>query len=115
MYRLIVESLLGLRLVTSSEGATLMLAPCLPSDWPGCAIEYRYLATTYAIEMIQTPGASDAMDVLLDGERQPDSALPLRDDGQTHRVVVRLPSAASSATSPAIAAPTARSLSAPKV
>jgi cyclic beta-1,2-glucan synthetase len=35
MYRLVVESLLGLRL----EGATLHIAPCLPADWPSLTIQ----------------------------------------------------------------------------
>ena len=38
MYRLIVESLLGLRL----EGDKLRLAPCLPASWPGFKLRYRY-------------------------------------------------------------------------
>ena len=34
MYRLLLESLLGLRL----EGERLHVAPCLPAEWPGFAI-----------------------------------------------------------------------------
>jgi cyclic beta-1,2-glucan glucanotransferase len=38
MYRLIAESLLGLRL----EVDKLQFMPCLPSDWPGLTMYYRY-------------------------------------------------------------------------
>jgi cyclic beta-1,2-glucan synthetase len=45
MYRLIVESLLGLRL----EGETLHIEPCLPADWDGFKLSYRYRETRYQI------------------------------------------------------------------
>ncbi len=89
MYRLILESLLGVRLVTSPDGARLRLAPCLPDDWPGCSIEYRYRDTPYHIEMIRAGQAETA--VHLDGQWQADGSVPLHDDGQPHRVVLRLP------------------------
>jgi cyclic beta-1,2-glucan synthetase len=38
MYRVILESLLGFRLV---GGDTVELTPCVPDGWPGFAIEYR--------------------------------------------------------------------------
>ena len=41
MYRLALESLLGLRL----EGDKLRLAPCLPASWPGFKLRYRYRDT----------------------------------------------------------------------
>ncbi|HXE38026.1 MAG TPA: glucoamylase family protein [Azonexus sp.] len=45
MYRLIVESLLGLR----REGETLHFTPCLPKDWPSIDIRYRFHETDYQI------------------------------------------------------------------
>src|SRR4029077_789257 len=45
MYRLIVESLLGL----NREGDRLHFAPCLPATWNEFAMHYRYLETTYHI------------------------------------------------------------------
>src|SRR5687767_15216801 len=47
MYRLIVESLLGLH----REGDRLRLAPCLPAAWPGVALRYRYGDTVYRIDV----------------------------------------------------------------
>jgi cellobiose phosphorylase len=87
-YRLIVESLLGLRL----EGETLHLAPCLPADWPAFKLDYRYRETTYHIAVTQTPaggaGEGGAMRVLVDGVERDDGAVPLADDRQAHRVEV---------------------------
>ncbi len=50
MYRLIVESLLGLRL----EVDKLRFAPCLPADWKGFKMHYRYRETVYHIAVLQT-------------------------------------------------------------
>jgi cyclic beta-1,2-glucan synthetase len=86
LYRLIVESLLGLRL----EGNTLHLAPCLPVDWPGFTLRYRYRETTYAIAVTQTAGATGEIRVTVDGVDQPDAVIPLVDDHREHAVEVRL-------------------------
>jgi cellobiose phosphorylase len=86
MYRLIVESLLGLRL----EGQALHFAPCLPAAWKGFALQYRWGNTVYAIEVQQVPGAADAR-VLLDGLLQATAVLRLQDDGVAHNVVVQVP------------------------
>ena len=45
MYRLLVETLLGIKL----EGDRLRLIPRLPRHWPTCKISYRYRQTIYQI------------------------------------------------------------------
>ena len=45
MYRLLIETLLGMNL----EGDQLRLAPRLPKNWPACKIHYRYRQTVYHI------------------------------------------------------------------
>ncbi len=45
MYRLVVESLLGLNL----EADRLRLAPCLPPEWNEFSLRYRYRETQYHI------------------------------------------------------------------
>lgn len=55
MYRLILESLLGLRL----EVDKLRLAPRLPAVWQALKIHYRYRETDYHIAVSQ-PRAGDA-------------------------------------------------------
>jgi cellobiose phosphorylase len=90
MYRLIVESLLGLRL----EVDRLHLAPCLPAHWGGLKIHYRFRETVYHIAIAQPPtGASGGergeMRVTVDGVEQDDRVIPLVDDHREHTVEVR--------------------------
>ncbi|MEO7338619.1 MAG: cyclic beta 1-2 glucan synthetase, partial [Caldimonas sp.] len=98
MYRLVVESLLGVRLETGTTGARLVLAPCLPADWPGFSLEYRYRETPYRIEVSQVDGLAGPIEVVVDGTAQSDGGVPLHDDRRPHQVTVRLPLALSSTT-----------------
>jgi cellobiose phosphorylase len=91
MYRLIVESLLGLRL----EVDKLRFAPCLPADWKAFKVHYRYRETVYHIAVLQTRAANGEMSVTVDGIQRPDQAIPLVDDRQEHSVEVRIPAARS--------------------
>jgi cellobiose phosphorylase len=91
MYRLIVESLLGLRL----EVDTLRVAPCLPADWKGFTVRYRYRETVYHIAVLQTPGGNGETSVTVDGVEQHDQAIPLVDDRQEHSVEVSISAARS--------------------
>jgi len=86
MYRLIVESLLGLRL----EVDKLRFAPCLPSDWKAFKMHYRYRETVYHISVSQTQTGSGEMKVTVDGVEQRDKAVPLIDDRREHSVEVRI-------------------------
>jgi cyclic beta-1,2-glucan synthetase len=88
MYRLIVESLLGLRL----EVDKLHFAPCLPADWKEFKLHYRYRETVYHIAVLQTVAAKAGMNVTVDGIERDDKAIPLVDDRQEHLVEVRLDS-----------------------
>jgi len=86
MYRLIVESLLGLRL----EAGTLRFAPVLPAEWEGFTLDYRHRDTLYRIELRQRDaGTSPA--VRLDGELRADDRIPLLDDGVEHHVELDWP------------------------
>jgi cellobiose phosphorylase len=87
MYRLIVESLLGL----TREADRLRFAPCLPESWDSITIEYRYGETTYAITMVRTEGVGTT--VALDGLTLAQTAIPLKDDGRLHAVSVSVPRA----------------------
>ena len=86
MYRLILESLLGLRL----EVDKLRFAPCLPGDWEAFKVHYRYRETVYHITVLQ-PSDGSVASVTVDGVEQPDKAIPLLDDRQEHSVQVRIP------------------------
>ena len=89
MYRLIVESLLGLRL----EVDKLRIAPCLPADWKGFTLHYRYRETVYHIIVRQTTAGNVGMSVALDGVERPDKLIPLVNDRQEHSVEVNIQAA----------------------
>lgn len=86
MYRLIVESLLGLRL----EVDILSFAPCLPVEWNEYKIHYRYRETVYHITVLQGSVGREAS-LTVDGVVQSTKALRLVDDRREHSVVVTIP------------------------
>ena len=90
MYRLIMESLLGLRLTGDPQLSRLHFAPCLPIDWQGFQLHYRYRETVYHITVRQTSGADAGMAVSVDGVVQSDPTIPLVDDRREHQVEVSL-------------------------
>jgi cyclic beta-1,2-glucan synthetase len=91
MYRLIVESLLGLRLRVDDSGASLAICPCLPPEWTSYRVDYRFRETTYRIEIEQgSSEAAGAPAIEVDGTLQPGPAIALVDDRTIHSVRVRL-------------------------
>ena len=85
IYRLIVESLLGLRI----EVDKLQFAPCLPAHWKAFKVHYRYRETVYHVVVLQTP-ATSGRTTMIDGIEQVGTAIPLVDDHQEHTVEVRI-------------------------
>jgi cyclic beta-1,2-glucan synthetase len=88
MYRLVVESLLGLTLLVDDDGARLLVRPCLPVGWTGYHVDYRFRETTYRIDIECAGGTSPS--VTVDGELQAGASVPLLDDGRAHAVRVVL-------------------------
>jgi cellobiose phosphorylase len=90
MYRLLVESLLGIE----KEGTVLRLSPHPPRDWPSYTIRYRYYDTTYRITVVhpghgvREPGPIRTM--VLDGVLQADHTIPLVDDSREHVIEIEL-------------------------
>ncbi len=84
MYRLMIESLLGLK----REGQGLRIEPCIPADWPGYSMRYRFGETVYRIEVTQTSDIGVANSVRVDGVAQGDGVVRLVDDGGEHVVEV---------------------------
>ncbi len=85
MYRLIVESLLGLKLETDK----LSFAPCLPAEWDGFTVHYRFRETIYHVRVTQKQAdEKEAMTVTVDGIMQPEKVITLIDDGREHAVEV---------------------------
>ena len=93
MYRVALESVLGLRL---EAGDRLVLRPCIPAAWPGFTVRYRLPADDTMYELQVTRAADGATQVQVDGAageaRVEDGAvvIPLRRDGGEHRVTVAL-------------------------
>lgn len=87
MYRLIVESLLGVRL----EHNRLRFVPCLPRDWETFKVHYRFRETMYHITVRQSDTEQHTMSVTVDGVQQADLAIQLVDDRREHSAEVTVP------------------------
>jgi cyclic beta-1,2-glucan synthetase len=88
LYRIGIELLLGFTKV----GDTLRIVPCVPADWPGFEITYRFGTATYEIAVIdpaevQLRGAR----LTVDGVHIADGLIHLVDDGARHLVIVDAP------------------------
>ncbi|MFI0609272.1 MAG: GH36-type glycosyl hydrolase domain-containing protein [Anaerolineae bacterium] len=85
MYRVAIEGILGLRRC----GATFTINPCIPSSWPGFALDWRFGGSVYAIT-VENPEhcCQGVILVELDGLSADATALPLVDDGGRHAVRV---------------------------
>jgi cellobiose phosphorylase len=97
MYRLTVETLLGLHL----EVDQLRIAPCIPEHWDSYKIHYRYRETVYHINVRRIAEQPEhAIRVTLDdavvhpasvdGAGRPQGLVPLVDDHREHFVEVEL-------------------------
>lgn len=84
LYRLITETLLGLRL---EGGHQLHLEPMLPDNWEGFSVEYRHRSTLYKITIKRV---SDQVGLWVDDIKLPENVISLQDDGQTHQVTFKI-------------------------
>ncbi len=80
MYRLMLESLLGLRL----EVDRLRFEPCLPPEWKEFIVHYRYRETLFHIKVMQVAGEGKEIQINLNGVQQQDGFIPLKDDHKEH-------------------------------
>jgi cellobiose phosphorylase len=90
LYRLILESLLGLRRTADR----LRFAPCLPPGWPGFELRYRYRETLYRISVRQGTGIDGGTRVSVDGVLQAEPEIALVDERAEHQVEVTVPNSA---------------------
>jgi cyclic beta-1,2-glucan synthetase len=89
LYRAGIESILGLR----KRGDHLLLAPCIPKQWPRFEITLRHASARYEIAVENPNGVSrGVVSTVVDGTPLPDgiSRIPLQNDGATHRVQITL-------------------------
>ena len=88
MYRLIVESLLGLHL----EVDRLKITPCLPAAWGEFKLHYRYRETFYHITIRNNGANSKVCRLTLDGTEHAIDFVTLVDDHQDHKIDVEMKS-----------------------
>jgi cyclic beta-1,2-glucan synthetase len=86
MYRLIIESLLGLRLDVDQ----LHFAPCLPADWRTFTVHYRYRETVYHISILPMGTGDGEGRVTVDGIERPGQTIRLVDDRREHWAEVKI-------------------------
>src|SRR5581483_5984168 len=84
LYRLILETLVGLRL----EVDRLRFTPRLPAAWTSVAVNYRFRSTKYRIVLRAEGGWARQKGVTLDGAKQEGETVTLRDDGLSHQAEV---------------------------
>jgi len=84
LYRLIVETLLGLQ----RSGDQLLIKPSMPATWPGCSLRYRFGTTYYHISVARL---REGNSVFLDGHRLAGQSITLQDDQEEHQVQVNIP------------------------
>jgi len=86
MYRLLIETLLGVNL----EGNQLRLIPRLLKSWTSCKIHYRHRQTAYHITITQLAAEpAEAIHLVLDGKALAGKTIPLVDDRQEHFVELK--------------------------
>ena len=87
MYRLILESLLGMSISMDK----MSFKPCLPVDWQEFKIQYLFRETTYKITVRQTNDGVEEASVTIDGFARSDRTIQLVNDHQEHLVEVKIP------------------------
>jgi len=87
MYRVGLEAILGLH----RQGDKLLFKPCVPPDWPGYTIDYRFGNSIYHIHVENPNGAYRTVSqASMDGRPLSEAVIPLRDDGKEHQIVMIL-------------------------
>jgi cyclic beta-1,2-glucan synthetase len=95
MYQAGLEWILGIR----RRANRLYIAPCIPEDWPGFSVSYRFGRASYHIVVKNAPHSSGRITALqIDGksvdltgrEKQEGCYIEMKDDGESHEVLLVL-------------------------
>jgi cellobiose phosphorylase len=85
MYRLGIEAILGI----SRLGNILKIDPCIPGNWPGFRLTYRFGKSSYLVRVENPQGVNRGVrQIVHDGIPQAENRIPLVDDGKQHEVHV---------------------------
>jgi len=82
-YQLAIDYILGLK----RKGQQLQLTPCIPDNWPGFEVNYRFGNTFYHIR-VNNEHKNGSIQYTLDGVLLQEQFIPLQDDGGVHEVVI---------------------------
>jgi cyclic beta-1,2-glucan synthetase len=83
LYRQGIEAILGISQVDNA----LRIDPCIPRNWPGFYVNYRFESTHYRVTVENPNGINRSIrKILLDGSTLPGNLIPLVVDGQPHEV-----------------------------
>lgn len=85
MYRLIIQSFLGLK----KEGNQLSFVPCIPKEWTSFKIHYRYKSTMYHIAVAQQNQGNELL-VLVDGVEEKNGVVHLVNDKLEHNIEITI-------------------------
>jgi len=86
MYRLLLETMLGVNLV----GNHLVLTPRLPKKWDSFVVHYRYRQTHYRLRISRVAGDLVGNQLSLDGQVLAGNKIPLVDDQHDHFVELHI-------------------------
>ncbi len=83
LYRLITEFFLGLQ----QENNQLYFTPCIPAEWDGFKVHYRYLNTMYHLEFVQISGPGH-LEIIENGQSKNENFISLNNDLEAHRIKI---------------------------
>jgi cyclic beta-1,2-glucan synthetase len=85
MYRLGLEAILGFH----RSGNILCIEPCIPKEWPGYKIRYRFQDTLYTIEVENPHGVNrGVIQIVMDGVPSKAKGIELSNDRKNHSITV---------------------------
>lgn len=86
-YKIALEELLGLK----REGDTLKVEPCIPSNWDGFSVNYRYGKTRFEIRVTNPDGICRGRAEYKSKDTEcSEGAIRLTDDGKAHSIRVKI-------------------------
>jgi cellobiose phosphorylase len=97
MYRVWIEAVLGFQ----PRADKLFIRPAIPKDWKEYSLRYRHQTSTYEIKIENPDGKNGGVaEIKMDGKplskkENGERFIPLKDDGKTHHITVRLGEAGS--------------------